>query len=697
VRRITRYLLLLLLFLPGLLSAQTSVPSFNISEGHYTVYDGLLGWFMDTSGQLTRKVIREEMLKPAPVSHWQGVSPKTALWTSFILRNTTGKRKELVLLLPKCGIAEMESVGEAGMQTLSSGALLTLQERVLQVGSTVFPLSLEPNGRVQVWLRLKAGYSIYSPRAFDLRILPRNRFEQQDRSRLLWQGVFLGVILVMMLYNFFTGIAVRDRGYQYYVLSIAGIGAYFAFYYGFGIEYLWPDAPVWDTYCYLVIVPFSGMMRLLFTRTYLHTPQLLPGLNRVMNLFLLINAVVATTGMVAYLLRLDIIFPLVEVIGVTGTAIHALMLMAGIVAYRRKYEPARYFIWANLLLVVGAILFICRELSLLPDNFLTRYLVQVGFLVQVIVFSLGLASRLNKMRQELAEEQLEKERLELEREREKKALIEGQRRELLQQVAQQTHDLKQKNSDLELSIRRVTESEHKLSQLNEVKNKLFSVISHDLRNPLATMQSFLKLITEHHSRLSEEEKGQLTIQAQASLDNLNVLLYNLLQWSRSQMNLLAFRPMRLELKPLLEGAVQVLLLNAYMKDVQVHIAVDEEHSIYADKEMTEFVVRNLLSNAIKFSHRNSTVLLSARMSEGHAVIAVTDSGIGMSEAKIKKLMEQNTATSRRGTEKEKGTGLGLLIAKEFIEKHGGRLTIQSEMGKGSEFSFALPVAQVATS
>lgn len=667
-------------------SGQTII---NITDRQVVLHPADGHWYKDISGRLSFNEIQKNAfikLSPAALTD----IPKAAiLWTQFTLMNSTGSAKSFMLQVPKSGFATAYIQYKDSLHIQQTGSLLPLHQRALHINTNGFEVSLKNRESVQVWVSMQSIYSIYQPKRYTISVVQKELFDAKDKQRLLWQGIFLGVILVMVLYNMLIGFAVRDSSYLFYVLSIIGIGSYFAFYYGFGIEYLWPASPVWDTFCYLIIVPFSGLMRLLFTRTYLHTPRLLPKTNKLINGLLVLNLIVLLTGLISYIFKLDIIYPLVEVIGITGTVIHILMLLAGMVAYHNNFRPAKYFIWANLVLVIGAVLFIGRELGFLEDNFTNRYLVQIGFLIQVVVFSLGLASRLNDMRLQLSNELLDKERIALEREREKKELIEVQRRELLDQVEQQTKDLKQKNIQLEGSFLQVKESENKLGQLNEVKNKLFSVISHDLRNPLATMQSFLKLITEHHSRLSPDEKEKLFLQAQTSLDNLNVLMYNLLQWSRSQMNLLEYKAEDHFIFPVIESAVKAVHLNAHMKNIIIETEVPENYCINTDKEMTEFVLRNLLSNAIKFSHRNSKVTISVSQLNNEAVISVIDKGIGIHEAKIKKLLAFNSTTSRRGTEKEKGTGLGLLISKEFIEKNGGKLFIDSQVGNGSRFSFTI--------
>ncbi|MEJ7826845.1 MAG: sensor histidine kinase [Segetibacter sp.] len=617
---------------------------------------------------------------------------KKNFWCNFSVLNNTNFDKEYFIQTSKTGIVEcwIRSQSDTTWKTHRSGSLLKLKDRSLQSNIDGIIIQLPKSQPVEIVMKFKSGLSIYQTNNSLLTLVPLATFERQDSNRLLWQGLFLGVILVMALYNLIIFFAVKDLSYLYYVLSLVGLGLYFSFYYGVAIEYLWPNAPLWDTYCFMVIVPFNGLSRIFFTKTYLHTATILPQTNIVLNILASFCGLLMIAGIVCYCLHIDVLNASVSIVGILGTIILFMMLYSGFVAfYREGYKPAQYFIYANVLLVVGGALFITRELRLLPDNFLTRYLIQIGTLVQVILFALGLASRLNNTRIQLANEIVEKERLALEREIEKKELFEKQKAELQLQVEEQTADLKRKNLQLEDIILQLKNSELKLTQLNQLKDKLFSIISHDLRNPLATMQSTLKLITEHHNKLDEDEKKKLSHEAQASLDNLNQLLYNLLQWSRSQMNLLQFKEERFGIHPVLINCVKVLQLNAHIKNIRIHVVAEENLYGYADKDMIEFVIRNLLSNAIKFSYRDSDVYVKATLHKNLIKLQVLDSGIGLSASKIKKLLELNESITRRGTEKEKGTGLGLLISKDFIEKNGGSLHIESEPGKGSCFSFSI--------
>lgn len=560
---------------------------------------------------------------------------------SFTLFNATQSDQDLILQFSKTGKVKVRITNSLGQtQELATGALLPLNKRSYPSNINAVQYVFLKKIQYKVDIYYEPVYSIYDPINFKLTVEPTTLFEQQDTGRLFWQGMFLGTILVMALYNLFIFYGVRDESYLYYVFSIVGLGLYLAFYYGFGIEYLWPNMPRWDSFCYSIIVPLTNIARLLFTKTYLNTSRYMPVTNRIIQVLLIACSTLLIAGILSFAYNIDLFNILVIGVGITGTLVLILMLFAGLIAYYiDKYEPAKYFITANALLVIGAILFILREMSLVEDNFYTRYILQIGFVIQVIIFALGLASRYNRTR---------------------------------------------------VTVKLLEESKEQLSQLNSVKDKLFSIISHDLRNPLATMQSFLKLITKHHEKLNEEEKKKMIKEAQDSLDYLNELLYNVLQWSKSQMQLLGFKPEKLQAKSTLEKNIRLLYLQAHMKQVQIEQVISEAHTIYADKEMLDFIIRNLLSNAIKFSHKQSTIQVITEQDEQFVYIHVLDEGVGMSSQTIEQLQTASLSNSRRGTAKERGTGLGLLICKEFIAKHKGELVISQREIKGSQFTVKLP-------
>lgn len=583
-------------------------------------------------------------------------------WLKFSLENNEPFDQTYILYTPaKWGEAEIYTPPYwGGAEGGVSGSLLPLSQRSYPRSITAFKIILEKKRTQTFILRLKGNLSIYTPKNIDLKINTLEDFEQQDKMRYWLQAIFVGIIVVMALYNFVIYLSVRDISYLYYVISILGVGLYFFFYYGFGIELLWQDSPKWDTFAFAFIVPMTNLARIYFTKSYLHLKETSPLLNTGLNIFSFFCVFISALAAGCYFGNIDLLDLLVDLIGFLGTAVLSMMLLCGIMVARKGYTPAFYFSLANLILVLGGILFIIRELSWIPDNLLTRYAVQYGVIAQVVLFSLGLSSRLNQAQVKVAQ-------LELDKERERKQILEEQSQILKQKVTEQTADLR---------------------ELNQLKNKLLSIISHDLRNPLVSLDSFLNLLINHQDRLSEQERMTLTQKARQSLGNLNQLLSNLLLWSRSQMNQVSFNPQSVDIQSLFENCIKLHSLDIELKNIHIETDFQCNKPIFADAEMLDFIIRNLLGNAIKFSYKGGLVKVSLEEQKDFHKICVIDEGIGLSEEQIDKILSSKVISSTRGTAKEKGSGLGLVLCKEFIEIHGGKLEISSS--KHTEFCCYFP-------
>lgn len=230
-----------------------------------------------------------------------------------------------------------------------------------------------------------------------------------------------------------------------------------------------------------------------------------------------------------------------------------------------------------------------------------------------------------------------------------------------------------------------------LQDLNAMKDKFFSIISHDLKGPLNSLTSFSTLLINHTDSLSKEEIQMLAKDLDKSIKNLFALLENLLEWSRSQTGSIEFQKEVFDLGALLNENIELLAGQAQNKNITVTSEGARELPVRAHRQSINTVVRNLLSNAIKFTPNGGTITLRLEQTGRDAVVSVADSGVGMSADVIKKLFRIDTKHSTRGTADEKGTGLGLILCKEFVEKNGGKIWVKSQEGKGSVFSFALPV------
>ncbi|MFY9151758.1 MAG: two-component regulator propeller domain-containing protein [Prolixibacteraceae bacterium] len=231
-----------------------------------------------------------------------------------------------------------------------------------------------------------------------------------------------------------------------------------------------------------------------------------------------------------------------------------------------------------------------------------------------------------------------------------------------------------------------------LHELNASKDKFFSIIAHDLKNPFNSIIGFSEIlqneIKSKNYEVIEEFAGLINISAVQAMR----LLENLLAWANSQRGKIVFNPETINLYELLEEEYSMLNDLAKSKNILLKTAFPENITIVADKNMLKTILRNLISNAIKFTPKNGKIDVKASMVNQFLEISVSDNGIGMTREAKEKLFKIDTNQSTYGTENEKGTGLGLILCKEFIEKHHGQIWVESEPGKGSEFKFRLPIS-----
>jgi PAS domain S-box-containing protein len=230
-----------------------------------------------------------------------------------------------------------------------------------------------------------------------------------------------------------------------------------------------------------------------------------------------------------------------------------------------------------------------------------------------------------------------------------------------------------------------------LQAVNEDKDKFFSILAHDLRGPLSTFVGATRILTEEIQTMDMEEIKEITLGMKASATNIYSLLENLLEWSQLKRGAMDFVPVKINLKEKIEACIDVLSESARKKRIELIFSIPREMEVFVDNHMFDSVIRNLVSNAIKFTPVGGKVIVTAYLkSDQSTVVKISDSGIGMTPVLKNKLFQLNEMTSRTGTEGEPSTGLGLLLCKEFIDKHGGTIWVESEVGKGSTFSITIP-------
>jgi len=261
---------------------------------------------------------------------------------------------------------------------------------------------------------------------------------------------------------------------------------------------------------------------------------------------------------------------------------------------------------------------------------------------------------------------------------------------------QNSHPLKVTGVFHDITERKKAEAEierknKELVRLNAEKDKFFSVIAHDLRNPFNSFLGFTQMMAEELPSLTLNQIQEMAVKMRKSASTLFALLENLLEWSLLQRKLTAFEPSTMLLLPKVAECVQLVAEPTIQKNINVKIEIPETFEVFADRNMIGGVLRNLISNAVKFTPQGGEIIINAELLPGNSMqISVHDTGIGMSKKMMKNLFHLDGNSNRKGTENEPSTGLGLIICKDFAEKHGGNLRVESEEGRGSTFYFILP-------
>jgi PAS domain S-box-containing protein len=239
---------------------------------------------------------------------------------------------------------------------------------------------------------------------------------------------------------------------------------------------------------------------------------------------------------------------------------------------------------------------------------------------------------------------------------------------------------------IEVSLK---ESNEELKKLNSTKDKFFAIIAHDLRNPFQSLLSTSELLATEIETLSQEDIALFSQGLHNNLTKFYGLLENLLNWSMMQKNMLEYKSTSINLYDAVNKIIEISNQNAVKKNISISNKVENEIFVIADVDMLRSVIQNLILNAIKFTQMEGLVNISSDEKDGFVEVSVQDTGIGIDPEKSSKLFNFETIFTTNGTAGEKGTGLGLPLCKEFVERNGGKIWIESELGKGSKFTFTL--------
>ena len=290
--------------------------------------------------------------------------------------------------------------------------------------------------------------------------------------------------------------------------------------------------------------------------------------------------------------------------------------------------------------------------------------------------------------------------------RKRNIILEGLVKERTQEIndkntilEEQAEKLNNTNTKLEERQQLIEEQSDKLKaqrdelhEVNSAKDKLFSIVAHDLKNPFSVLLGFIELIQESYDSFAEEERKEMIGIIGESAGHVYNLLNNLLNWSISQRGVIQFNPKITNIVDLVNDNITLLTDQAAKKSINIEFKPSHEDiNLLIDTNILNVVIRNLLTNAVKYTDKNGTIRLNCVVKGKNVVLSIKDNGIGISEENVNKLFRNDIHFSTRGTKNETGTGLGLIVCKEFIEKHQGKIWLESEENEGTTFFISIPV------
>jgi signal transduction histidine kinase len=534
-----------------------------------------------------------------------------------------------------------------------SGDHFPISQRDLPHRHPIFAFSIPPGQSKIVYLRVHTISSVQVPITF----WHQDAFLKTSYKVQLFNGLFYGAMLIMFLYQLFLFLSVRDKITFYYVLTLLTMVNVVSFFHGYSFLYVYPESPAVNDIFALFTGPAFVVCSTLLTRAFLRVRRF----SKVLDTLLLGNMFID----LAIALLMTIFFRKISFEYHNYLIFNhcLLVLICAVFCFYKKYKPARYYLMAWFIVLVAAGIFTISSAGLIPGYLSTNYTgLMAGCIFQMLFISFALGDRWRTLEKE---SQRAKED-ELEREHKEKIRLE-------EVVKSRTIEIQQQNLQLE--------------EVNHVKDKLLSLVSHDIRSPLGSLHLALNLAK--NGSLSSEEFQKISEGLEAQLTQTTEFIDNLLQWAKLQMRGETFEPDCLDLSRLADESVKLLEPECQQKNIVLKNHLHGPLHAFADVNMIRSILRNLLTNAIKFTKPKGTISLNAYRVEHKIIISVADSGIGIPEQNRNKLFTI-TSVATQGTREEKGTGLGLLLCKEFVEKNGGNIWFETEEDKGTTFYFSLP-------
>ena len=550
----------------------------------------------------------------------------------------------LELAYPPLDHLELYLPDEQGVPRLvqRTGDALPYASRQIRQNNYLFEIPLGPGQSTTVYLRLYSQGSVQAP----LTLWSADAYLESQPTRLYVLGMIYGVLLVMLVYNLFIYVSVRDPGYLYYILYIASFGLYQVSVNGAGVAYLWPDSPWWANAATPLFIGAAGLFGCQFARHFLQMSRISVTFDRLLQLLM-------AGGVLVMLLAVSMRYG-VALRMATGLALlfTVSIFAAGLYAWARGLRAARYFIIAWSAFLVGGLVNTLMVLGYLPNQFLTMYSSQLGSALEVALLSLALADRINSMRDEQA-----------------------------QALRDTGHTLEQLNQQLAKS--------------NQLKDEFLASVTHELRTPMNGVIGSLELM---QTLPMGTELAQYQRTASGAAQDMMVMVDDILLLTELQAGRVRAHAVPFSLRRLLQElrasyAGQALGKGLYLS---LDIPADLPDTLVCDAQKLARCLACLVDNGLKFTHHGGVMLqVRGRLAGPQSLalsISISDSGIGFDDLDQAILYQRFFQIDGSMTRRYGGLGIGLSICRQLAELLGARLTHASTLGLGSRFELGLNVA-----
>jgi signal transduction histidine kinase len=597
-----------------------------------------------------------------------------SIWLRLKFKDTNPLQRDWLLEIAYSGLdlIEFYRYTDNSWEKKIYGDLLPFSARDFDYRNYLIRLDISPETSHTYYFKIKTNTSFAIPLyLYEAKTILEKKF--------LVEGLFFffyGVLIVMIFYNGFIFITFRSPIYFYYSLSTFFLLLFYLVHLGHGFQYFWGNSILIQNYMAPISIAISWVFVMEFTFHFLDLKKISTWLYQIIRILQLLCLLLLPLLFYSVLLanKIMVIFGMINSLSI---------FIAAFISVKAGYKAARFFLVGWGILLTGVLLLTLKSLGILPTNTLTSNAMQFGSMFELIFLSLALAEKYRFIQEENIQIQSK--------------LLKNQIKyseTLEEKVNERTRELNSSLDSVRKTNSQLNEYAENLKILNATKDKFFGIIAHDLRNPfigiIGLLDSLLEQSQKMDSNLTQRNVTSLTLAKNSSKAAYN-LLESLLQWAKSQKGEISFYPRNISFRYLLDNTVSVVKVNALKKNITIEENLIGDEIVFVDLTLIETVLRNLISNAIKFTFPNGKIIISTSKFEDFLSVTIQDTGIGISTDNIDKLFKIESKFIQLGTDNEKGTGLGLILCKEFVELHGGKIWFESELGKGSRFTFTLPL------